>query len=266
MRDEVRTDREQSDRRFLEIVWPIVCGEMGTLRGFRLMDEAEIRPLREELDRDSNVDFWAVSGRRRLMIANRVQVNFDQRTFTIRLSRSSGAPTEMAKMSEAVVGGYVHAMYQLHSYVRVYPSGNEAFMRAFGVRTDPLYEAIEAGRVSYEVKDVHDGNRMAVIEVDRLREAGVAVDEVDRWTLPPGPVPRDYRRGDRWLPFHFNADGTPKPHVPDVMIDPPDIIDGMIAFHVGRGEDGRILDGNLGARTEAVELPSKGKGRRRRKK
>ena len=22
--------------------------------------------------------------------------------------------------------------------------------------------------------------------------------------------PRDYRKGDRWLPWHFNADGTPK--------------------------------------------------------
>lgn len=47
----------------------------------------------------------------------------------------------------------------------------------------------------------------------KIKPVSIETPKTDqRWKSLPdmSPGPRDYRKGDRWLDFHFNEDGTPK--------------------------------------------------------
>lgn len=134
-------DLRDSRTRFEEIVWPEINGWFG--------DDPELHrtedqpgALREDFDRISGVDYWAVEqGAGMVSIASRVQT-YDETTFTVRYSRGTGNDTEYQKRMRQLNSHYELPTYTVQAYV-------DATLRVLrnvaAVRTRSLYEYIAAG-------------------------------------------------------------------------------------------------------------------------
>lgn len=146
-------DLTWSSEKFVKLVWPIIkepCGG-GDIRPVETLTD---NALAKEMDILCGIDVWqTLNGVGARGIASRVQRGISWDTFTIRLSRASGAVTEYEKKKTAIESGaFIYPYLTCHAYV---DSNN---VRGIGLaRTIDIFNLIEseksAGRVSRETKD-----------------------------------------------------------------------------------------------------------------
>jgi len=175
MRIEVSQDMKWSSKLFIETIWPMISGVVG---GGDLM-QMEGRPdqqLARELDMRSGIDAWQLMpcGQMRGVAARVQQSNKDWATFTIRLSRDSGAKTEFQKRYEAINDGrgliYPHLTVQGYSETKTGPIISVGICRTVDV-------------IDFVKKGLNEINRttnasFAVCRWDRMRSEGYRVEVV----------------------------------------------------------------------------------------
>ena len=151
MPQSVFTDMQWSTRLFNEQVWPLISPILG---GGSLL-QMEGRPdveLARILDMNAGIDGWHVHNIGMRGIASRIQITKDPfDTFTIRMSRDSGASTEFEKRSVAIDGkkhGWIYPALTVQAYAA---SENGPILSCGVGRTSEIIEFIK--------RDLHGENR-----------------------------------------------------------------------------------------------------------
>jgi hypothetical protein len=176
MRNDVLGDMKWSSKLFLNDIWPMLNHVVG---GGQLM-QMEGRPdqqLAKELDMRSGIDAWQLMpcGQMRGIAARVQQSNKNWATFTVRLSRDSGAKTEFAKRYEAINDGrgliYPHLTIQGYAETKVGPVISVGVCRTVDV-------------IEFVSKGLCDVNRttnasFAVCPWEKMKEVGYKVEVIE---------------------------------------------------------------------------------------
>jgi len=136
-------DRDMSDSRtrFESIVWPKIKHWFGDSPDLHRTEDTS-GPLREDFDIVGGVDYWVVErGEGMLSIASRVQT-YDETTFTIRYSRSTGNDTEYQKRMRQLENDYELPTYTVQAYIDVTLG---MLRNAAAIRTKELYKHLSTG-------------------------------------------------------------------------------------------------------------------------
>jgi hypothetical protein len=147
LRDEVRRDREQSSAAFERVVWPVVQKQCGELRGsaLRLVEGQANERIAYELDVCAGIDAYQRTSYGLRGIGSRVQWGINYYTFTVRVSRPSGALTEYRKRLITLKRrheGFLYPYWTIQSYIS--EPGENGTLLAVGVaKTVELYQYIE---------------------------------------------------------------------------------------------------------------------------
>lgn len=121
---DVGQDILNSRKAFTQLVWPEISDEW--------FDGADIEPvegaadtLKESMDIESGIDYWSV-GDGLQSIASRVQnVGADISTFTVRVSRATGAKTELQKRLEEHDSDNLTPTWMIHAYIDAPENDNQ---------------------------------------------------------------------------------------------------------------------------------------------
>lgn len=150
-----RKDLSESNRAFLDIVWPLIrnkCGG-GEIKPVEiLLDNA----IANDLDVLCGIDIWqTINGQGARGIASRVQMSKKNwATFTVRRRRFNGSKTEYAKRLEAIQSGgrFIYPYLTCQAYVF-----GGAVVGLGLARTVDIFSLIEgeiaSGRVSSQRRD-----------------------------------------------------------------------------------------------------------------
>ena len=155
MRADVVRDLSASAFDFTRVVWPALAPKLGG---------GEIVPIEavshagfnKELDTLAGIDAWLIRrGKASICgVASRVQWGRAWNTFTIRISRPSGASTEYEKRLRAIDNrdhGFLYPHYTIQGYIED-PKGEGELLSACAVRTLDLFtmarRAYERGEFS----------------------------------------------------------------------------------------------------------------------
>lgn len=183
MRVEVRNDLGDSAHDFLRVVWPAIRQAVGG-GDLRPVESVTSKGFQADLDQLAGIDAWQiVSGTGIRGISSRIQwVDRPYKTFTIRKTRASGAPTEWEKRIDAIVNrerGFIAPYLLVHAYIAK-PRRTGRLLYAAVCRVDDLLEfAAENHRGSvWDERRAPDGNTFAAFKVDALRRKGVKVIEI----------------------------------------------------------------------------------------
>ncbi len=126
MRYDVHRDLVDSSRVFLDVVWPAICPLVGGGR-IKPVESATDKSMKHDLDTLAGIDGFQMLDQQGVMrgIASRVQWIREgmqpYRTFTIRVKRPSGAPTEREKRLYAIEHrhlGFLYPNLTIQAYVR----------------------------------------------------------------------------------------------------------------------------------------------------
>ena len=99
------TDLEASSAAFLRVVWPAIQGKFGGGAVVPVESVAD-KGMATLLDQYSGIDAWHLSDGKQIRgISSRVQWGTPWNTFTVRLSRDSGAKTEYEKRKHDIYSG-----------------------------------------------------------------------------------------------------------------------------------------------------------------
>ena len=174
MRADVHRDMRKSKSLFESLVWPAVGPLIGGGRAIsmELSQDSELRTL---FDVSSGIDAWQISADGGMYsIASRVQpYGKDWSTFTVRLSRKSGAKTEWEKLREACYSrdGRVYPQWFIQAYTTY--DGTELLSCA-AVKTAELVSHIDFYcREDVDVRsNGNDGNKFWMVGWDRPAKRG----------------------------------------------------------------------------------------------
>ena len=114
----VQHDLSWSSRAFVEQVWPIVKQWVGG--EVSLVESVRADGFVRDLDTLAGIDAWHIVRAREQMrgIASRVQrVDRPYATFTVRMSRDSGAVTEFEKRVAAIKDGWLYPHLTTQAYI-----------------------------------------------------------------------------------------------------------------------------------------------------
>jgi len=143
MGDEWKKDLEESNRAFIDCVWPIIKDVCGG-GGIKPVEMIEDNSLAKDMDLKCGIDIWqTIDGKGCRGIASRVQWGKNWGTFTVRKRRFSGAKTEYEKRKEAIKNGsYVYPYLTCQAYIE-----KETFSLHGGAvaRTSDIFKTIERG-------------------------------------------------------------------------------------------------------------------------
>jgi hypothetical protein len=117
MQADVKSDMEASARIFQSMVWPLCRKHFGGGELLQMEGRPDIE-LARLLDMRAGIDGWHIHSGGMRGIASRVQYGHDWRTFTVRMSRDSGAKTEYQKRFEAIhtARGWIYPAITVHAY------------------------------------------------------------------------------------------------------------------------------------------------------
>jgi len=158
MSAEWRQRLEESNKAFLEVVWPIikeVCGA-GQIKPVEVIEDND---LAHDMDVKCGIDIWqTVEGEGCRGIASRVQWNKNFKTFTIRKEKTNGMKTEYEKRKKAIESGsYIYPYLTCQAYIK-----KEGFVLMGGAiaRTTDIFRAIE--RNYFQIRKTIDASFYAV--------------------------------------------------------------------------------------------------------
>jgi len=148
-------DLSWSVKAFQDIIWPRLNSQLpGTLVHVEAATRPEMKHLVQQFDQLAGIDAWVIEQQTGIRgLASRIQVcpsgkPFD--TFTIRLSRDSGAKTEYAKRKEAIEQGWLYPHLTMQAYITARNGGE---LLSYGVaKTIDIFNLIaevEAEMVKY---------------------------------------------------------------------------------------------------------------------
>lgn len=169
MRADVQRDMRKSKSSFETLVWPAIGPMIGGGRAIsmELSQDSELRTL---FDVSSGIDAWQVSTDGGMYaIASRVQpYGRDWSTFTVRLTRKSGAKTEWEKLKDACYSrdGRVYPQW----FVQAYTSRDgSSLLSCAAVRTTELVSHIDFFcREEHDVRcNGSDGNKFWMVGWDK---------------------------------------------------------------------------------------------------
>lgn len=162
-------DLSRSGDAFTSVVWPTVRPHLdgGDLLLMEGRPDVELARL---LDMKAGIDGWQIHPQGMRGIASRVQVGRAWDTFTIRLSRDSGAATEFSKRRDAISSGrWVYPAVTVQAYL----GGWDGPVLSVGVAlTKDIIAFIEAGL--HEVRRTSNAS-FAVASWAAMRRAGYRV-------------------------------------------------------------------------------------------
>lgn len=158
MRDDVRRDMDKSARVFMSVVVPHLLPVIGGGKIIQVESSA-CDDVRGVLDKSASIDaFHHIDDSGVRPIASRVQYNCHYGSFTVRLTRHTGATTEMEKISRAISNGTMRPHMHVHSYVR----GETELIEGACVETDVLWrfmnthpECVHTRRNRYDDNEFH---------------------------------------------------------------------------------------------------------------
>lgn len=171
MRPDVSRDLSDSARDFVDVVWPAInhlCGG-GDILPVEAITTDKAKTM---LDQTAGVDAWQVLRDPSAMrgISSRVQWGeVPYNTFSIRLSRSTGAATEFEKRFLAITNGdrgYLYPHLTIQAYLR---SHGGPLLSAAVVKTADLFLFANEYRDSLQIRLAPDGNQFLVVPWLQLR-------------------------------------------------------------------------------------------------
>lgn len=148
----------------------------------------------KNFDTYAGMDAYMTDGINLRPIASRIQYSVPYRSFTIRFSRDSGAPTEFEKIDRAIKYGYARPYYHIQTYI---VNENKVFIGI--VRTKDLWFYIN--HYSPEIKRTgvkqHGQANFYVCYWDDLYKAGIEVIEIEM-------IDGNYKRFCKKIDFENN--------------------------------------------------------------
>lgn len=174
MRADVERDMRKSKSLFESLVWPAIGPRIGggEVISMELSADSELRTL---FDATSGIDAWQISTEGGMYaIASRVQpYGRDWSTFTVRLTRKSGAKTEWEKLRDACYSrdGRAHPQW----FVQAYTSRDGAeLLSCAAVRAAELVSHIDFFcREDLDVRcNGNDGNKFWMVGWDKPARTG----------------------------------------------------------------------------------------------
>lgn len=172
MRREVAADLGASARDFEAVVWPRVSGAFG---GGELIPVESVTAdqFAAKLDRIAGIDAWIVQGGTYMFgLGSRVQwvdagaAPFN--TFTVRMRRPNGVPTEYKKRKEQIAtSGALYPKWTCQAYLS---KASSEFLTAAVAATEDVIGAVEMG-VGYE-RTAYDSVKFWVIPWGALWRGG----------------------------------------------------------------------------------------------
>lgn len=184
MRTEVANDLTWSAMVFRDVVWPCVGPSVG---GGEIVavECVTMHDFKNELDTLAGIDAWQIQHNACYMrgVASRVQVikgrSLPYDSFTIRLTRSSGAKTEYEKRLYQIdnsAAGYLYPYLTIQAYV----TESHALLSAAAIRTADLYNYVRQGEAPLDyVQRINpiDGNEFICVFWDALKRHGIKLIE-----------------------------------------------------------------------------------------
>jgi len=169
VRADVQRDMCKSKSSFETLVWPAIGPMIGGGRAIsmELSQDSELRTL---FDVSSGIDAWQVSANGDMYaIASRVQpYGRDWSTFTVRLTRKSGAKTEWEKLKNACYSrdGRVYPQWFVQAYTSI---DGKSLLSCAAVRTTELVSHIDFFcREEHDVRcNGSDGNKFWMVGWDK---------------------------------------------------------------------------------------------------
>lgn len=119
MKEDVAYRMSWSAQLFKDVVWPALSPRLGSADVIPVESVTEYK-FAKELDTNAGIDAWVLQRQGYLRgLASRVQrTDRNWRTFTVRMSRLSGRPTEYHKRKmEMATDGAITPYYWAHAYV-----------------------------------------------------------------------------------------------------------------------------------------------------
>ena len=168
----VRAAINRSAQTFKAVVWPRVQEILGPYQLIPVEDVTDSH-MAKTLDVMAGIDAWWVMDAEVYGVASRVQYEHDWRTFTIRSSLPSGAPTELQKRKRALKRGALVPRYTIQAYV----SHDTGLLSAAIAPTDHLIStALRLQPTSTRIN--RDGSKFVVVRWDQLDHDKVLI--IDR--------------------------------------------------------------------------------------
>ena len=183
MREVVRRDLSDSSADFERLVWPAVrewCGG----GDIELVEASSDQRMARRFDQLAGIDAWQMTGYDGLMrgIASRVQWGTAWDSFTMRVRRPNGVPTEVEKRIRAVLdveARWLSPALTIQAYVSE-RGGNGRLCHVLVARTTDLYRfAMEHQDLVQRRTNGSDRVEFWVVWAGDLVRAGV---KVKRWT------------------------------------------------------------------------------------
>ena len=121
MGNDVRQDMINSSSAFEKLIWPIILPWIGGGDLLR-MENIKDSNFARLLDMKAGIDGWQIRGDGMTGIASRIQQGWKAwDTFTIRMSRTSGAITEYEKRLKAIeTGEYIYPYLTIQAYIKTW--------------------------------------------------------------------------------------------------------------------------------------------------
>ena len=183
MPKDVASDMSWSSSLFHNEVWPIIRPLVGNGDLLQMEGRPDIE-LANLLDQKSGIDGWHIHKNGMRGIASRVQVSNPRRpynTFTIRLSRRSGAKTEYEKRSLAISNencqGWIYPFFT----VQAYAASTQGPVISCGIaKTIDLFDYIARGLWDDCLPTREGDAKFYVCDWEMMRRSGYEV-----WVLRP---------------------------------------------------------------------------------
>lgn len=178
LRDEVQRDIRQSSSDFVRVVWPVVQEHCPELHGsaLRVVEGRMNNPIAYELDVCAGIDAYQRTSLGLRGMISRVQWGTDYQTFTVRIKRPNGAPTEYMKRLTTIKHlneGFLYPYWTIQAYVEK-PGGK--LLSVAAAKTVELYRYIEqrkhSGRPCHEHPAANGGERFLAVEWDQYSQTG----------------------------------------------------------------------------------------------
>jgi hypothetical protein len=181
MRPEQIARLSASATAFRDLVWPAIAAGCGGGVLVPMEGVAE-SVFASKVDRLSGVDAWQIIEAKGVMrsIASRVQFGRAYASFTIRETLANGGETELGKRLLALHEkhrGWLLPALTVQGYVSSSRGG--ALLYAAVAYSEELYKHIDAGGDHDCRTNPDDGNTFVVLWVDRLKAAGIKINEVE---------------------------------------------------------------------------------------
>ena len=116
----VKNDMQSSALVFEKLVWPVISPWIGAGELLK-MENVKDSNFAKLLDMKAGIDGWQIHSDGMRGIASRVQITKAWNTFTVRMSRDSGSPTEYEKRLKAITTGkYIYPYLTVQAYVKTW--------------------------------------------------------------------------------------------------------------------------------------------------